>query len=412
VEVDTVGIAGPGGTAARPAHRRLRTAALILAGAASLWLLRSSLGAVYGDLGGLTGVDVRWLAAIVGCEAVAFVASWELNRLALRTDGWFDVAVAQLAGNAASNVVPAGGPVGAAVQLRVLASAGFEMTRAATALGALTLLGFLGLLTIPVVALPVSAVAGSGGTGLEGALWIGVSLLVVVLAGVTLLVVRDGPLARIADAVESVRRRFDRRNTSTDLAARVLAERDSIGAAVRERPVLVLSATIVRTAADWAALYLALLAAGAHPTPGVVLIAFGAATVAGMIPLTPGGLGFVEAGITGALAAVGIDPVAAALAAALYRVANTWLPSLAGLAALGLFTARRRWASAAPGAAATTGPADAAPSPVAMTPVAMATGATSPSAVALAPVRAPLAARTVTPVLATAPFPSVVSSAR
>jgi uncharacterized membrane protein YbhN (UPF0104 family) len=234
----------------------------------------------------------------------------------------------------------------------------------------------------------------------------------VVLAGVTLLVVRDGPLARIADAVESVRRRFDRRNTSTDLAARVLAERDSIGAAVRERPVLVLSATIVRTAADWAALYLALLAAGAHPTPGVVLIAFGAATGAGMIPLTPGGLGFVEAGITGALAAVGIDPVAAALAAALYRVANTWLPSLAGLAALGLFTARRRWASAAPGAAATTGPADAAPSPVAMTPVAMATGATSPSAVALAPVRAPLAARTVTPVLATAPFPSVVSSAR
>jgi hypothetical protein len=46
----------------------------------------------------------------------------------------------------------------------------------------------------------------------------------------------------------------------------------------------------VRTVADWAALYLALLAAGAHPTPGVVLIAFGAATVAGMIPLTPGGL--------------------------------------------------------------------------------------------------------------------------
>ena len=35
MEVDTVGIAGPGGTAARPAHRRLRTAALILAGAAA-----------------------------------------------------------------------------------------------------------------------------------------------------------------------------------------------------------------------------------------------------------------------------------------------------------------------------------------------------------------------------------------
>jgi hypothetical protein len=82
------------------------------------------------------------------------------------------------------------------VQLRVLLSAGFEMTRAATALGALTVLGFLGLLAVPVVALPVSAVAGSGGTGLEGALWIGVAVLVALMAGVIVLVVRDGPLTR------------------------------------------------------------------------------------------------------------------------------------------------------------------------------------------------------------------------
>src|SRR4051812_25654962 len=297
---DTDGIVAP------PRRRLLRTLAGLVAAAVSLWLLRSSLGAVYRDLGDVIGVDARWLLAILGCEVVAFLAAWELNRLALRTDGWFDVAVAQLAGNAASNVVPAGGPVGAAVQLRVLASAGFEMTRAATALGALSVLGFLGLLAVPVVALPVSLVAGSGGTGLEGALWIGVALLIVVMAGVIVLVVRDGPLARVAGAVESVGRRFHRGPTDRNLAARVLAERDSIGAAVRQRPAVVLSATVVRTAADWAALYLALLAAGAHPTPGVVLIAFGAATVAGMIPLTPGGLGFVEAGITGALAAVGI----------------------------------------------------------------------------------------------------------
>ena len=167
------------------------------------------------------------------------------------------------------------------------------------------------------------------------------------MAGVIVLVVRDGPLTRVAGAIEAVVGRFRRRPTDRDLAARVLAERNSIGAAVRQRPVLVVSATVVRTVADWAALYLALLAAGAHPTPGVVLIAFGAATVAGMIPLTPGGLGFVEAGITGALAAVGVDPMQAALAAALYRVANTWLPSLAGLGALAVFTARHRRAPAA-----------------------------------------------------------------
>ena len=61
-----------------------------------------------------------------------------------------------------------------------------------------------------------------------------------------------------------------------------------------------------------------------------------------MIPLTPGGIGFVEAGITGVLVAAGIDPAHAALAAALYRVANTWLPVLVALPAYVVFRQRHR----------------------------------------------------------------------
>ena len=118
---------------------------LVAAGLVSLWFLRSSLGDVYGELGSVAHVDARWLIAIVAAEVVTFVATWQLNRIALRTKRWYDVAVAQLAGNAVNNIVPAGGPVGAAVQLRVLSEAGFELTKAATSLGALSILGAAGL---------------------------------------------------------------------------------------------------------------------------------------------------------------------------------------------------------------------------------------------------------------------------
>jgi uncharacterized membrane protein YbhN (UPF0104 family) len=165
---------------------------------------------------------------------------------------------------------------------------------------------------------------------------------VAALIGVAVLATHDRPLEWVAGAIQWARNRVRRGAHDHDLPARVLAERDAIAARIRERPGRTLSATIGRTLADFAALYLALLAAGARPSPMVVLIAFGAANVAGMVPITPGGLGFVEAGITGALVAAGIDPVHAALAAALYRLANTWLPTLAGLVGYVGFRYRHR----------------------------------------------------------------------
>ena len=47
---------------------------------------------------------------------------------------------------------------------------------------------------------------------------------------------------------------------------------------------------------DYLTLLAALTALGAHPRPSLVLLAFCAAQLLGQLPLTPGGLGFVEAG--------------------------------------------------------------------------------------------------------------------
>jgi hypothetical protein len=49
-----------------------------------------------------------------------------------------------------------------------------------------------------------------------------------------------------------------------------------------------------------------------------------------MIPLTPGGLGFVEVGLTAMLVAAGIPGPDATLATLAYRLFQFWLPIPAG----------------------------------------------------------------------------------
>jgi uncharacterized protein (TIRG00374 family) len=61
-----------------------------------------------------------------------------------------------------------------------------------------------------------------------------------------------------------------------------------------------------------------------------ILVGIAVAQLGAAVPLTPGGVGFVEGGLVAAFAALGVDlPVATAVALT-YRVLETWLPSIAG----------------------------------------------------------------------------------
>jgi uncharacterized protein (TIRG00374 family) len=59
------------------------------------------------------------------------------------------------------------------------------------------------------------------------------------------------------------------------------------------------------------------------------------------VPITPGGLGIVEAGMTGTLALAGVPAGAAAVAVLAYRLASYWLPLPAG--AIAWLVHRRRF---------------------------------------------------------------------
>ena len=97
---------------------------------------------------------------------------------------------------------------------------------------------------------------------------------------------------------------------------------------------------------DYLTLVFALAAVGTQPNPALVLVAYSAASLLGQLPITPGGLGVVEAGLSGALALIGVNGGAAVLATLAYRIFNYWFYLPAGLVALLLY--RRAISSSEP----------------------------------------------------------------
>jgi uncharacterized protein (TIRG00374 family) len=176
---------------------------------------------------------------------------------------------------------------------------------------------------------------------------VAVVLLVALFAVGALLIVYDGVLAWVGRAIQNVRNRMRRRaEPLRTLPERLLRERNRIIGTFGQRWMRALAATSGRWAFDYATLLAALAAIGSQPRPSLVLLAFCAAQVLSQIPVTPGGLGFVEAGLTAMLALAGVSAGAAVLAAFVYRLFSYWLQLPAGLAAFGWHARRYRGAIA------------------------------------------------------------------
>ena len=135
----------------------------------------------------------------------------------------------------------------------------------------------------------------------------------------------------VGRAAQWVRNRVaSRPRRARDLPARLLRERDVVQEVLGRKWWQALLVATGRWLLDYATLLAALNAVGAHPRPSLVLLAFFAAQLLGTLPLTPGGLGFVEAGLTGTLALAGVRRGQAVLATLAYRLVSFWLPIPAG----------------------------------------------------------------------------------
>lgn len=85
-----------------------------------------------------------------------------------------------------------------------------------------------------------------------------------------------------------------------------------------------------RLALEALALFLVMEAFDLHLTPMQVAAAFGISQLAGGLPGTPGGIGFTEAGLVGALAAFAYPPEVTLAPVLVFRVVSYWIPLVAG----------------------------------------------------------------------------------
>ena len=278
----------------------------------------------------LSGWEIAALLAATAWNIVTFAPPW---RAAIAGLGLWRALVVTQASTAAASTFPGGEAVGLGLTFGMLNGWGF---RRAAVVAAATVISAFNLLAK--VLLPVAALAGLLVTGREGGLLpiltlIGVAGLSIVLGTGIAALRTDASTRAFGDKLDVWRRRIPlvrRRAGSGPLGERLSQFRAETIGLLRRRWLQLSVWTLLGHTAVFIVLLVALRAVGVTGDQVSVVEAFAAWALTRLltaIPITPGGLGIVELGLTGALVAAGgaNDEVVAAVL--LYRLL-TWLPSI------------------------------------------------------------------------------------
>ena len=325
-------------------RRHLKRGVVLAVTGVGLYVVFPSVLAVLDAWPSLGDVRPWWFVMVAVLQVSSFGCLWLLLRIALRTGHWWPVVGSQLASNGASRVLPGGAVSGGVVQASMLIQAGHRPAAVAGALGSTGLLTTGMLLALPVLVVP-AVVAGlplnhQVRLGLVASL-----ILVVGLVAVGFAVLKwDRVIHATARAAGISLAAVWRRADAHAVADRIVGERDRVAASFSRRWIRALSAAAGNRVLDYATLLAAVHAIGGELRPGLVLLAYVAAAALAMVPITPGGLGVVETGLTAMLVLVGLPSQQALVATLLYRLASYWLPILLGGAAWVVWQLHRRGA--------------------------------------------------------------------
>jgi uncharacterized protein (TIRG00374 family) len=348
-------------------HHRFSVGRLLLLAVTGicLYLLAPSIVEVFAASGRLDEFNPIWLVVILASETASFACIWALQRILMPDVGWFDGAMTQLAGNAFNRITPGGGATGTALQARMLYDGGHDLTAVATALTTQSLMITLAITVLPLFSLPAILLGLNVPGSLADAAWIGVLVFIVVTITGIWLLRSETPLCRLGNGLAWITNKLRRRAAPIEgLGERLIEQRERLRVAVGSQWLAAVATAVGRWVFEYVALLVTLNAIGAQPDPTLVLLAFTTAELLGLLPFTPGGLGFVEAGLTGTLALAGVSAPDAVLATLVFRLVSFWLPLPVGLGAAFVYRHRHprrelaRADAGTPGAAGHTPPSD------------------------------------------------------
>ena len=277
-------------------------------------------------------IEPYWFAAMIAAQVASWAGMWLLQRLAVDARSWWPVITSQLASGAFGRVVPGGAAAAGALQYGMLVQAGVPPSLAGIGIGVASIVVLAALAALPVFALPAILLGLAVPTRLWQAAVVGIAIFAALLAAGATLLASDRAVLGVGRLSVWIGSRLRKRHPPpADLPERLRDQRDLVRRAFGARWWEAVAGAAARWVFDWLTLLTALAAVGQHPRPTLVLLAFCAAQLLAQIPLTPGGLGFVEAGLTGMLTLAGVSAGDAVLATFAYRLFSYWLPLPAGL---------------------------------------------------------------------------------
>lgn len=290
-------------------------------------------------------LDGLGAAAIAGLVALALwnlVTYWLVTIAVLPELGLRHAAESNLASTAVSNTLPAGAALGIGLTWRMFASWGVSAEQFALYSLVSGVWNQFVKLGMPLLALALLALSGGADPGLVTAAVIGAAVLAAALVAFGLVVRGEHLAERVGLLLQRAATgpaRLLRRPPPTRIAAGLVAFRADAAGTLHRRGWLITLTTVVSHVTLWLVLLACLRACGIggdEVSWQRTLAAFAFVRLLTALPITPGGLGVVELGLTGALAAGlagdGADRVAAAVL--LFRALTYALPIPLGFLAL------------------------------------------------------------------------------
>lgn len=292
----------------------------------------------------LKKLNVALIVVALALEVGSNLALAQLYRSSIasfdRDIGFFPALRLSMGMFSLTRILPAGGAAAAVFGAAQLSELEVEPAAGATSV---VVAGVLGMATL-------AAVVGAGAAGslLRGDLPLGyiapVVILLSIVVGIGWIAYR---IARNVSVMQALVERAERLLTRLRLKPNLT----QIHEAVEELSLRMPSGSRLRSLFAWSALnwlldvavlWLVFAALGHRLHVGVLLVGYGVANIATALPVTPGGLGLVEAGMSSAFTAFGVPGATAVVGVLGYRLISYWLPVLAGVPQYLVSTHRHR----------------------------------------------------------------------
>ncbi len=344
-------IENPVNTAAKapgisPKNKRLRTAISLLIGliimGAVFFFLFPQLGNYGQAFEKLQSISPVWIALLVAAGLLnialyPFTAIAAIPHLSYR-----HAFVNRQAGFLVSNVIPGGGAVAVGTQYAILARYGVPAPAAAAAVSADAVWTYLLTLSFPMIGVVGLVIEGRSTAGFMTGAIIGLVVVIISVIAISLILRSESGARKVARVVQKPINRVMKvfKKTAPDMTEKLVEFHHEASELVGRRWHWLTITNVIAQLTPFLVLLFALAGLDQFPQPLSLIEIFAAYSIALLLtsfPITPGGLGTVDAALVALLVAFGVDSSIAVVADLIWRLVWFLPQLLVGLGAFGMY---------------------------------------------------------------------------